>query len=285
MTRPLPSPAAPAVSDRVPKWTASPSLKPAFLGPGDRAESLIPSGPPGGGGSAAAGLVYTQTSDTRLWLDPHFSRVSRMKRSTVTAARMLTEESSKGGARWRAAMVTLTYRPESDYSPGDVTAFLKRLRQWAARRGFDLRYVWVMELTKAGRPHYHALVWLPRGVTLPKPDKQGWWRHGSTRIEWARNAVAYLAKYASKGGAAASFPRGARICGSGGLSPSARNERAWWLSPGWVREAWTPAHRPRRAPAGVGGWVSTVTGDWLPSPWFVGFERGRVYIHPKEVSP
>lgn len=245
--------------------------------------------PPDRGGSCGsaegrgAGLVYSQTSDTRTWLDPHFSRLSRMKRSTVTAARLITEDAVKGGFRWKAAMVTLTYRPGRSYTPRDVSEFLKRVRQWAARRGFDLRYVWVLELTKAGVPHYHVVLWLPKGLSMPKPDKQGWWPHGHTRIEWARNAVGYIAKYASKGCDVASLPSGARICGSGGLSDEARNERAWWLSPGWVRETWTPSDRPRRASGGVGGWVSTVTGDWLPSPWRVGFEFGRVFIQKRGV--
>lgn len=239
------------------------------------------------GGSAAgraAGLVHSQTSDTRVFVDPVLSRLSRMKRSTVTAARLLTEDASAGGCRWKAAMVTLTYRPGRVYTPRDVSEFLKRVRQWAARRSFDLRYVWVMELTKAGVPHYHVVLWLPKGVTLPKPDKQGWWPHGLTRIEWARNAVGYVAKYASKGGTLDGIPPGARICGSGGLTPIARNERAWWLSPAWVRSRWSPADRPRRARLG-GGWISTVSGEWLPSPWRVGFSHGRVYIQPLEVSP
>lgn len=240
----------------------------------------------GSAGGRDAGLVHSLTSDTpkaSVVVDPVFSRLSRMKRSTVTAARLITDEASAGGSRWKAAMVTLTYRPGRVYTPRDVSEFLKRVRQWAARRGFDLRYVWVLELTKAGSPHYHAVLWLPKGVTLPKPDKQGWWPHGHTRIEWARNAVGYLAKYASKGCAVEDLPRGARICGSGGLSDQARNERAWWLSPGWVRSTWSQADRPRRASAGVGGWVSTVSGEWLPSPWRVRFERGRVVL--QEVSP
>lgn len=201
-----------------------------------------------------------------------------MKRSTVTAARLITEDTNSGGFRWKAAMVTLTYRPGLSYSPRHVSDFLQRARQWAARRGFPLRYVWVLELTKAGAPHYHAVLWLPKGTSMPKPDKQGWWSHGLTRIEWARNAVGYIAKYASKGCDVQSLPSGARICGAGGLTDDARNERAWWLSPGWVRESWTSADRPRRAPAGVGGWLSTVSGEWLPSPWRVGFDHGQVYI-------
>ena len=60
-----------------------------------------------------------------------------------------------------------------------------------------LHYVWVLELTKRGRPHYHVLFWLPKGVSMPKADKQGWWKHGMTR-SGGHSPVGYLCKYTSK---------------------------------------------------------------------------------------
>ena len=84
-------------------------------------------------------------------------------------------------------------------------------------------------------PDYLLVLWLPIGITLPKPDKQGWWPHGMTRIEWVKRPVAYLAKYLSKDDADA-FPKGCRIMGCGGLSEPARNERCWWLMPTWVKD-------------------------------------------------
>lgn len=227
-------------------------------------ESADPPAQLGGSGPKAPGLVSTETSDTRIQVFRHEGRLKRMKRSVLTTARLLQEDMQQGGFRGRIAMLTLTYRPEVEWEQGQLTSCIKAVRQYLARRGETMRYVSVMELHKSGKPHYHLLIWLPRGVTLPKPDKRGWWRYGMTKIEWARNALGYVAKYASKG-ADGRFPKGARLTTSGGLSRRARFERAWWLAPGWVRDAFSVEDRPVRAPGG--GWVSRITGDWLPSPW------------------
>jgi hypothetical protein len=78
-------------------------------------------------------------------------------------------------------------------------------------------FIWVIEWTKAGKPHYHVLIWLPQLAKLPKPDQAGWWSKGMTRTERIRAAgVGYIAKYASKPFFDESedgipFPRG-RVC-------------------------------------------------------------------------
>lgn len=214
------------------------------------------------GAAPAAGLVSSKTSVT---LFRHEARLKRLKKSVVTVARLQTEETQHGGRRWRVGMATLTYRPGVNFTPKHVTEFLKRVRAWLARRGFECRYCWVLELTKAGVPHYHVLFWLPRGVTLPKPDKQGWWAHGCTRVEWVTKAVGYLAKYASKGTEGAKIPAGARLHGNGGLTMAGRSERSWWMCPKWIRELWGVEHRPKRATGG--GWLSRLTGEFEPSRW------------------
>jgi len=99
---------------------------------------------------------------------------------------------------------------------------------------------------------------------MPKADKTGWWPHGMTKTEKVqRNAVGYVAKYASKG-TDDKLPKGARLTGSGGLSLDGRLRRAWWMCPGYIR-AWCPDYsdRPRRASGG--GWLAKTTGDYLPS--------------------
>lgn len=237
-----------------------------------------------------AGLVHSSTSDTltpkplpdialgNLEVDPKDSRIRRMKRSVLNAARLLASRPSL--ARYRVAMLTLTYRPGCDYSPRQIVSCVKKIKQWGLRRGHILPYVWVMELHQSGIPHYHLLFWLPRGLTLPKPDKQGWWTHGFSRIEWAKNAVGYIAKYASKGDSRDQFPKGAHIHGCGGLEPSERDDRTWWNMPKWVREVWKIEDRPR--PSVGGGYTSRVLGDWLPSPWeILGFKGGKVLIRRK----
>lgn len=244
----------------------------------------------------ALGLVHTSTSDTPplsapvggVEILPSESRLKRMRQGVITSARLHDEDCQRGGYRTFAAMVTLTYAPGSDYSARHVTEYLKRARQWLKRRGHSSRYVWVLELTKAGRPHYHVLWWLPRGVRLPKPDKAGWWPHGSSKIEGARRPVGYLAKYASKlaGDAqgamkeeARGLPKGARMHGVGGLTASSAQERRWWLSPVWVKRSW-PTFDSDVRPAPGGGWCSRAHGEWKSSPWRVLIVGGRIFAVP-----
>jgi len=238
------------------------SLPNNYFDDGRGSEGLNASPERGGVKASASGLVSIETSVT---VQRDESRLKRMKRSVITTARLHEEETQDGGFRWRPAMVTLTYRPDVDWRPKHCTYLICRVREWLKRRGYSLRYVWVMELTKAGTPHFHVLVWLPQGLTLPKPDKQGWWPHGFTRIETAKRAVGYLAKYASKGCRGESIPRGARLHGNGGLSTAGRQTRSWWMLPGWLREIWSEEQRPKRAPGG--GWLSRLTGEWMPSRW------------------
>lgn len=234
-------------------------------------------------GTGSAGLVLPETSDTRFRVDPQRGRLRRMKAGVITAARLAQErvQNSKG-RRWRCAMITLTYRDQSEFSARQITNLLKAIRQWGLRRGFTVPYVWVLERgSHRGRIHYHVLCWLPPGVSMPKPDKQGWWPHGMTKIEWARRPVGYMAKYASKGDNGRAFPPGARIHGAGGLTAEERAERCWWTAPAWVREHWPDwTERPRPAPGG--GWASRVTGEWRPSPWtVVGFDSGGVIVEKR----
>lgn len=117
---------------------------------------------------------------------------------------------------WDFIFLTLTYADADAWSPRQVSACIKRIREWARRRGVPISYAWVCELQKRGAPHYHIIIVVPRGVRLPKPDKCGWWSYGYTRIELARHrggVVAYLQKYMSKGGhvrGEARLPKGAR---------------------------------------------------------------------------
>lgn len=195
----------------------------------------------------------------------HDMRLRRMARGVRTSAELIQAEAVHGGRRCKAAMVTLTYAEQAGWDSNHVRQFCHRVRKYLKRRGVPCCYVWVLELTQAGRPHYHVLFWLPRGITLPKPDKRGWWPHGSTRIEWARSAVGYLAKYASKGFEASEVPKGARISGAGGLSAGARAQRAWQLLPAWVRELFTVEDRAVRAKGG--GWMSRLTGAFEAARW------------------
>lgn len=239
-------------------------------------------------GGGAAGLVSSQTTVPNrpnvfanvphgsIIIDRQATRLKRLKCSVLTAARLHSQQVTK----WKVAMLTTTYRPDVQWKPNQVADLLRGIRKWLASRGVEFRYVWVQELTKKGRPHYHVLVWLPFGLTLPKPDKRGWWPHGFTKIEWARNAVGYIAKYASKGtDEVAGFPKGARLHGNGGVTGAALLEQRWWKLPGWLRPNADPADRwkPRKG----GGYASPVTGEFRNSPWQVGYAGGHVFIFPR----
>lgn len=245
-----------------------------------------------GDGEAGPGLVSFSTSDKpliaaaephRIVVDPQGSRLKKMRSGILTAAGLIVARLGASGQRWKPAMVDLTYADADAFDPRQLSGLMKHIREWAKRRGLPpLPYVWVLERgEKRGRLHYHLLIWLPKGVTLPKPDKQGWWPWGHTRIAWARRAVGYLAKYATKGprdGSGPFFPKGARIHGKGGLTAVERSQCAWWRAPAWVKQAW-PRWEDQPRPAPGGGWVSRVLGDWLPSPWkLVGFDLGRPVI-------
>lgn len=200
-----------------------------------------------------------------LELNPREERLKRMRRSLLTSARLLRDEVRPGSFRTKWAMVTLTYAPEHEWEPCHIVQFIKAIREYLRRRGHALRYVWVAELQKRGALHYHVLLQLPKGITLPKPDKRGWWPHGMTKIEWARHALGYLAKYASKGTTDDRFPKGARISGAGGLSQEAKRIKRWWLSPSYVREAFGEQANPFRASGG--GWLDRLSGEWLRPLW------------------
>lgn len=243
------------------------------------------------GGEGAAGLVPSQTSGTppagAIRVDREAARLKRLRCSVLTAARLHVQEK----ARWKVAMLTLTYKDMAPglegrdrWAPGQISSVVRHIRQWLARKGHDMRFVWVQEFTKKGRPHYHLLLWLPLGLTIPKPDKRGWWPHGGTRIEWARNAVGYIAKYASKGDSLHLPAKGARMHGNGGLTGAALLEQRWWKLPTWLRGSVEPLDRVRRAPTGSGGgFVHPDTGEVYRSPWEVFFKGGWVWIRMRGV--
>lgn len=236
-------------------------------------------------GGEAAGLVYSQTSGTSpgevIRVDRQASRLKRLRCTVLTAARLQVQQRP----RWKVAMLTLTYRPDAEWCAGQISTLVRHVRQYLRRKGIDMRHVWVQEFTKKGKPHYHMLLWLPLGVTLPKPDKRGWWPWGMTKIEWARNAVGYIAKYASKGDSLVQPAKGARMHGNGGLDGDALIEQRWWKLPGWLRHQVKPADGVRRAATGTGGgFVDPDTGQVYKSPWVVFFRHGAVFIERRNAA-
>ena len=70
-------------------------------------------------------------------------------------------------------------------------------------------------------------------------------------------------KYASKGTDVDKLPRGARICGGGGLGAHGRQVVRWWLLPRYQRTRCTIADNVHRCTGG--GWVALATGEYWPA--------------------
>ena len=232
----------------------------------------------------ALGLVTNETSDTpaprksireSIRVNVEALRIKRMRTSVGHAARLLHFDAhcERHAQRWNLKFITLTYADADGWEPGHFAAFRKAMREWCARRGVRLRYVWVAELQQRGALHYHIVVWLPKGKYLPHADACGWWPHGATNIKTAQSPVGYITKYASKTTAdsLAGYPRGARMCGHGGLPPEGRRHIRYWQSPIWVRDALGGRADIRKA---VGGYMDRKTGEFLASPWRVTVSPG-----------
>ena len=246
--------------------------------------------PEGQRAAMALGLVHYKTSGhgvpakgrVSIEIDRDQTRARRLRKSVVTSARLHDEEAKATGFRGAWYMLTLTYRDGSRCSPRDVSELLRFMRRHFNRArtrsqrfvGQVFRYLWVGELTLAGCPHYHMLIWVPRGMYFGKVDQRGWWPHGMSQIEKARNAVGYLAKYASKFTSlvAGKFPKGFRTHGCGGLDSESKRELRWWKSPVSAREVLGTDADIRKA---KGGWYDRLTGEFWPSPWRVTFFGGR----------
>lgn len=199
-------------------------------------------------------MLFLRTAEMRL------RRLRQRVRSFVDLA---GDKSQSGAVIGRWAMVTLTYAQIGGWSPNHVRRFVNCARLWMEQKGYKLVYVWVAELQQRGAVHYHVLVKLPLGLTLPKPDDRGWWTHGSTRVEWVRRTgKGYMSKYASKETQRHGlFARGLRLCGSGGLPAAARAWARWLLCPCYIRGECEPSDLPRR----VQGGFKLADGTYIPS--------------------
>lgn len=221
-------------------------------------------------GAERPGLVSSSTSQNippgTVVLDPKKSRARRLRRAVLTAAVQIERQWEDSKRRYRRAFVTVTYAPGASWAADDISKLTDHYRKWAKRKGVPISIVWIGELgSKTGRFHYHLQIWLPRGFTPPKPDKQGWWRKGLSNCQWSRSAAGYLAKYAGKGsdGAPGQIPKGARLYGVCGLTGSYRALWFWSMLPKWIQRM---SDDPLPTKREKGGWWS-VGPFRLRSPW------------------
>jgi hypothetical protein len=227
--------------------------------------------------------VFSET----LALNTKEMRLQKMRQGVITSARLLSEqmEEKTGSFRGRWVMVTLTYGSTHRWRQNHIREYLQRVRMWFHRHGVPCCYLWVMELHTGegknhGIPHYHVLFFVPKSLQMPKADKKGWWAHGWTTTEQVRNAVGYMAKYASKGHPKLMFPKRARIHGCAGLDKTRCQERRWWSMPSYVREAFPLGCDVSRTRGG--GFVDRATGCWMPSQWEIVLAMsGAVWLRRK----
>lgn len=226
-----------------------------------------------------------------------------MKRNVIATANMVNAQVTRIKAyRTRAMFLTFTYRSTVQPQPSHMSDVWTNYRNWCARRDVECRYVWVAELHKSGKVHYHAIIWVPLNLRLPyfdkwsvigKPPYHGigprrmtaWWPHGFTNMKQARSPVGYLAKYASKAVHRAgeddhTYPAGLKIYGVGGLDKDQRQIRRYINLPAWLAERVGP-HEPVKRIQG-GGWIEKLSHVFWPSPWKLGRVAtvgGRTFIN------
>jgi hypothetical protein len=168
---------------------------------------------------------------------------------------------------YRTAMVTLTYRADGMWQEGHLSELIDHYRKWFKRngKGCAFHYVWVMELTEIGRPHYHMVIWLPKGVRPPLPDQQGWWPHGMTQAVYARSPVGYITKYASKQETKSGrhLPKGARLWGYGGLRMDERAGVAFSMCPRWLKGLIKDDSYPVRRKLRIERFITTAAGSLM----------------------
>ena len=88
--------------------------------------------------SEASGLVSILTSDTDYKLQlpcPEYLRLKRLQKSVRISAQVIQETLQQARVKYKAHMVTLTYRDDVDWSPRQVSNYLKCVREWARRKG------------------------------------------------------------------------------------------------------------------------------------------------------
>jgi hypothetical protein len=169
--------------------------------------------------------------------ESRFKRRHNRLRKNVWAGGSAIQRTRPHGSRcW---MITLTYRTLQDVRPKQVAKAINAFRMWCRRNGIPVTpYLWTVENQERGVPHYHLLVWLPKGAPAPpKFDESGWWPHGCTqRKPVTKSATGYVMKYVAKWDHNhCTFPKGLRLYGSGGLDLADRRIRQWTNMPIWAR--------------------------------------------------
>lgn len=235
-----------------------------------------------------AGLVQTKTTfqatdKIQISLSKSDCNLRRIKRLRfhLSKAGMVMGLSDPGFRAMVPWMVTLTYAKDDKWASGHMAQAMQAFRHWHRKKGLGeaVRCVRVAELTNRGRVHYHLVIWLPAGVSMPHWDRDQtnrarFWQYGSTKSEKLRSHLGYLMKYLSKMGEFHEFPKGLRAYGVSGLSSAARTVRSWYGMPEWVKRSYGVGEVKRMA----GRLVDLATGELLPAMFAAKLEGGQLTL-------
>lgn len=165
--------------------------------------------PAGGQSTVSSGgmMIYNRSQGVAFELDAVKFRIRKLQKRVHAWAEVLADLIASG--RYRMVMITLTYAKVEAWRANHIKEFRMELKR---RCGAGLvAYAWVAELQGRGAVHYHMMVLVKRGTKIPKPDKSGMWKHGSSKIETART-VYYICKYTGKQHQkVGAFPKGLRM--------------------------------------------------------------------------
>lgn len=162
------------------------------------------------------GELHPRILDTRtgeaFHIDPDAARIGHLRHRVHAWCTALRPYLVDANHNTRLVMVTLTYAQVGHWRPNHIRDFMNKMRKELGSN--LLAYVWVAELQQRGAVHYHLLLLVRRGTSIPYPDAR-FWVWGASRIETARNRF-YIMKYASKaafktGDDWVRFPRGLRL--------------------------------------------------------------------------
>ncbi len=187
-------------------------------------------------------------------------RHNRLRRNVWSAGTAIRRTVPYGSRQW---LITFTYENGQQVGPKQVSKAINAFRMWCTRRGIKVPYLWVVENQTRGVPHYHLIVWMPKGAGAPpRFDEMGWWTHGSTHRKPVKSATGYAMKYVSKWDPKhCTFPKGLRLYGCGGLDLLDRRVRQWTNLPAWSRSQYGVGELRR-----VKGGILDIANDTILEP-------------------
>lgn len=142
-----------------------------------------------------------------LSIDPLEARMARLRKRLKFFSAWADEVEEHHNVH--KILVTLTYRPGEKWEARDLTEFMRKIKRYLGGRLYG--YFSVAEMQERGAVHYHVVLVVEKWARIPKPDEEGYWTKGSTRVERVRKIYAYLGKYLQKDEQKAEYPKGIRM--------------------------------------------------------------------------